>query len=80
MIFYRLCSIKDKERLTASNFEKLTYVKQIKNAGVQRANLQLLFQKISKGEKSVKLLDFYYLIKELIFQYFSKWGSFSDFL
>lgn len=64
-LFYKLCSLKDQMSLTSGQFEKMYSYPIMKQSGIQRANLQLLFQKVSGNEKSIDLIRFVEVMQAL---------------
>ena len=65
LLFYKLCSIRDKINLNSTQFEKMHVYKNLKACGLQRVNLSLLFQKHSNKEKTIELLKFVDMLKAL---------------
>ena len=64
-LFYKLCSMKDTMNISSGQFEKMYTYPILKQKGICRANLQLLFQKVSGNNKTVDLITFVFLIKKL---------------
>ena len=64
-LFYSLCSLKDSMKISSSQFEKLYTHSILKQQGIERARLQLLFQKVSGNSKTIDLITFVALMSKL---------------
>jgi len=57
--------MKDTMKLSSGQFEKMYSYPILKEKGICRANLQLLFQKVSGNNKTIDLIQFVALMKKL---------------
>lgn len=79
-LFLKMAPVRDKRAMLSSNFEKLANIQMMKKHGLARANLQLFFQKVCGGQKTIELLDFVDLMRNLHKHMGEKEGSLNEFI
>ena len=61
-MFYGICTLRDKGKITSSLFEKLIAKKVIKNQGLMKVDLSLGFQNGAKCARQVNFLEFCHIM------------------